>query len=231
MIGSLDLWRRARGPFGVAALCLILSAGGASAQCRPQRDRALSTQASAGGVTAGGPAIGISAKVAADIPAWKTLVLGTYRNGMTIRDALDEARCAVGDSADEILGRPAFTVSAAHTNVDLVVVSVSELGFGDAGASIATIYARATALGLDLCPAEVGPLLRLQYADQPLGEFLRVAMRPIATYAGTPVDFTLANGGADLALIGGEWRPDLVVPGAARFVFARPPEAVRTAKK
>jgi hypothetical protein len=226
-------WRPSFASLVVAALCVAAPAGGAAAQCGPQRDQARSTASSTNVADAyvPEPMVAISATPAADIPVWKTIALGTYRNGMIIRDALDRAGCAIGDIADEILGRPAFAVSSPPAQVDLVPLSVSELGFGAEGASVADVYARAIRLGLDLCPAEVGPLLRLQYADQPLGEFLRIAMNPIATYGGQPVDFTLVNGGTALALIGGEGRADLVLSGRVRLVFARPKDPAKTAKR
>ena len=65
-------------------------------------------------------------------------------------------------------------------------------------------------------------LLRLQYLDQPLGEFLHIAMNPIATYRGDLVDLTLANGGDGLLLIAGDGRADTNIPQASGFVFARP---------
>jgi hypothetical protein len=41
---------------------------------------------------------------------------------------LDAAGCGIGDLAEEILARPAFTLASTKTDVDLVVVSAAELG-------------------------------------------------------------------------------------------------------
>ena len=127
----------------------------------------------------------------------------------------------VGDDADEILGRPAFPYIKAPVELDLVVLSVFDLGFDDR-ASLHDIYARAVAQGFELCPAEAGPALRLNYLDQPVGEFLHIAMRPVARYTGELVDLSVGNAGAGLLLIGGGGQPDEVFSGAERFVFVRP---------
>jgi hypothetical protein len=74
-----------------------------------------------------------------------------------------------------------------------------------------------------LCPAEVAPQLRLQYPDQPPGEFLRIAMAPIATNRGD-VGFVVGNGGLGLLLIGADGRPHRVVSPMVRFVFVHPGE-------
>jgi hypothetical protein len=133
-----------------------------------------------------------------------------------------------------VLGRPAFPFVKTPVEVDLVVLSVFGLWFGDQAArddinlgasveaSLHDIYARAVALGYELCPAEVGPVLRLNYLDQPLGEFLRIAMNPVSRYSDELVAFTVGNGGAGLLLVGGNGHPDLMLPGAARLVFVRP---------
>ena len=63
---------------------------------------------------------------------------------------------------------------------------------------------------------------RAGYLDQPPGEFLHIAMIPVARYSGELVDFTLGNGGTGLMLIGGNARPDLVLRGSIRFVFVKP---------
>ena len=80
-----------------------------------------------------------------------------------------------------MLVNPAFSVSAKETEKDLVKITTGELGFND-GARRDQIYARAKELGLELCPAEVGPQLRLQYQDQPNDEMLLVAMEPIKSF-------------------------------------------------
>src|SRR5262245_49441956 len=128
----------------------------------------------------------------------------------------------IGNSADEILGRPAFPFSKTETQLDLVVLTAADLGFQEGYTSLAEIYRRAIELGLNLCPAEVGPQLRLQYVDQPLGEFLHIAMDPIATYHGDLVDLTVANGGTGLLLLGGDGSPDLKLHSTVKFVFVRP---------
>ena len=126
----------------------------------------------------------------------------------------------IGDWVNDALGKPAFMASTEEAEVELVVASVAELGFKD-GATLKDIYVRAQDLGLDLCPPEVGPQLRLQYTDQPKGEWLIIAMEPITDSDG------------DLSLLyvehdgGGRWlradygHPGNVWSGYCRFVFLR----------
>jgi hypothetical protein len=152
---------------------------------------------------------------ALDAPVWKTIAIGTFANAYTLMGALD--------AAGEILARPAFALSAIRTNVDLVAISADQLGFQADTASLGEIYARARQLGFGLAPAEVAPQLRLQYFDQPIGEFLIIAMEPIKTWKGEPVTLTVANGGAGLVLIGQDGRASAQIPVRSRFLFARSP--------
>jgi hypothetical protein len=156
------------------------------------------------------------------IPIWKTIVLGTHSNADSLRNALKRANCRIGDEAEEILDTPEFATSPTKTGVDLAVLSVLGMGFDASGVPLADIYDRAMELGLELSPAEVGPQLRLQYLRQPKGEFLRIAMDPVTTAQGEVVAFIVGSGGAGLMLIGGDARPDLIVPATTRFVFLRP---------
>jgi hypothetical protein len=161
-----------------------------------------------------------------DAPArfqtWRKITLGTYKGVNAYRDALDAAGIKIGDSADEILGRPAFRYAGVKTEVELTLLSAATLGV-ESEAALADVYKRARQAGLELCPAEVGPQLRLDYRNQPLGEALNIAMEPIATYGGQPTILSLMNFGSGLALIGGDGRSDFMVPRTFLFVFALPP--------
>ena len=63
--------------------------------------------------------------------------------------------------------------------MELVRVTVKEFT-GKDQAPFWEICQRAEERGWKKCPAEVGPQLRLQYSDQPYGEWLVIAMESIA---------------------------------------------------
>ncbi len=67
--------------------------------------------------------------------------------------------------------------------INLVSFTVEQLGFSG-GATYAEIKEKAQQLGLKLCPPQVGPELRLQYTDQPNGEYLLIAMDPMPVAGG-----------------------------------------------
>src|SRR6185437_14164477 len=95
------------------------------------------------------------------------------------------------------------------------------LGFQGETALLSQIYATAQRLGFGLAPAEIAPQLRVQYLDQPIGEFLIIGMAPIQTWTGEAIILTVANGGAGLILIGQDGRSDAAIPVNSRFVFVR----------
>lgn len=162
----------------------------------------------------------------ADLPVWKRITLGNYSDSLTLRNAMDAIGCHVGGLAAEILARPAFIVSSTKKEVELVTVSAAALGFETDTVTLAAIYERAKRLGLGIAAAEVGPQLRLQYLDQPLGEFLVIGMDPIKTWSGEDAILNVANGGAGLILIGQDGRAGAAISMTSRFVFERPTEAV-----
>lgn len=158
---------------------------------------------------------------ARDIATWKTIAVGTFADPIKLRNELDRMGCSVGGQAAEILARPAFAVGAYKTDVDLVVVTPAQLGFTSDTVTLANLYTRARQLGFELVAAEVGPQLRIQYLDQPMGEFLIVGMQPIKTWSGEPIILNVANGGAGLILIGQDGRATAEVYVTSRLVFAR----------
>jgi hypothetical protein len=205
----------------LCALGAVLFVNEASAQCsaRDVLQNHLTLKKTPSAIT---PTV---VRSAAAVPAWKTITVGTFKNTFALRNALDEADCGMGDLAEEIIARPAFTLSATKTDVELIAVSAAELGFRTESASLANIYARAQQLGLGLAAAEVGPQLRLQYFDQPMGEFLIVGMEPMKTWKGEPVILVVANGGAGLILIGQDGSSDAEIRVTSRFLFVRSNEA------
>ena len=100
-------------------------------------------------------------------------------------------------------------------------MSAAELGFKTDTVTLGEMYARAQQLGFALAPAEIAPQLRLQYFDQPIGEFLVIGMQPIKTWNGEPVVLNVANGGAGLVIIGQDGRADAEISVTSRFLFVR----------
>ncbi len=149
------------------------------------------------------------------------ITVGTFADSFALSNALDTVGCGIGTPAGEILARPTFTLSATKTNVELFVVSAAQLGFETDTASLAEIYTRAQQLGFGLAAAEVAAQLRLQYFDQPVGEFLIIGMEPIKTRNGEPIILTVANGGAGLILIGQDGSADAQISVVSPFLFVR----------
>jgi hypothetical protein len=111
------------------------------------------------------------------------------------------------------------TLKTAYTSDDLSLVAVSQLGFGSNRASFAEVHAHAMEVGLDLCPPDVGPQLRLQYLDRKVGEYLVIGMKPLPTASGTDTCIVVGNGGAGLLIIGRSAAANLMVVSRTRFVF------------
>ena len=151
---------------------------------------------------------------------WKTIKLGTHKNVDTLKKALTEASFRIGDWANDILGKEAFKIAATEEEIDLVTVTVAELGFKD-GAKYSAICERGLQLGLELCPNEVGPQLRLQYKDQPKGEWLRIAMEAITDSDGYLFIFAVGYDRGELWLFGYFGHPGRVYFADDRFVFVR----------
>lgn len=149
----------------------------------------------------------------------KTIQIGTYDSVPSLWGALRKSGVQIGEYAGDILDKT--TLSEFERYLDLVVVSVAELGLSD-GAQYHDICKAAEGWGFELCPAEVGPQLRLQYLDQPKGECLFVAMVPIVDGLGNPNLFVVYCGhcDADVCQLNGDHDQTVISwLGVNRFVF------------
>ncbi|MFA4890656.1 MAG: hypothetical protein WC587_03475 [Candidatus Paceibacterota bacterium] len=153
-------------------------------------------------------------------PVWKTITLGIYKSANEYREMLKANGFKIGNWGDDILGKPAFTASPEETEVELVKMTVAELGFRN-GATRKEIYERALELELKLCPNEVGPALRLQYTDQPMSEWILVAMEPIADSDGYLDVFASERSSDGLWLHGLDGSPDNRCSAGSQWVFSR----------
>jgi len=116
------------------------------------------------------------------------------------------------------MGKPEFVTLRRSEKIDLVRLTVGGLGFTD-NPTTDQLYQKAQELGLELCPPEVGPELRLKYQDQPLYEWTYIGMKQIADSGGDPHVFSLARYGDGLWLYGYWTDPDPLWTLASEFVF------------
>lgn len=153
-----------------------------------------------------------------DRPPFKTVKLGTHDSNEALRKEILGAGCKIGDWGLDILKR--VEVAKEPTEIDIIVLTVAELGFPN-GATCKDIYAKALSLGLQLCPAEVGPQLRLQYMDQPKGEWILIGMEPITDSDGNLKVFNVEHDGSVRWLRGIGGNPVNFWVGYDRWAFRR----------
>lgn len=136
-------------------------------------------------------------------------------------------------AAEDLFAHDRFQLSAQEVEVPILVHSLADLGFAD-GATYPQIMLRAQGQGLQECPLELGPHLRLQYqeateSDQlreisssgnaPLGS-LTVASRPLDENDETPKGFYLRSLDGERWLRGYWADFEHVWSGDDHFVFA-----------
>ncbi|WP_409303925.1 helicase [Peribacillus sp. SCS-155] len=97
----------------------------------------------------------------------RTIEVGGLTKSQLIQK-LQQYSILINEYGDRLLTDDKFTTSDTKYSLQTVELTVSDLGFTD-GATTAQIFKRASELGLELCPLELGPHLRLEYLDQPEG--------------------------------------------------------------
>lgn len=127
--------------------------------------------------------------------------------------AMDEKNIYQSEWTKNIFQKTEF--SREKQKYELVKFTVGQLGF-PRGATTDEIYQKAEELGLDLCPAEVGPHLRLQYSGK---EWMLIAMKQITDRDGDPSVFSLGWCGGQLRLSAGDAGPGERWGPGLEFVF------------
>ncbi len=130
---------------------------------------------------------------------------------------LEEKQFVISDYAKSMLKSKDFTTEKNKEKINLVRLTVKDLGFPDS-VTIEEIYKRAQELGLELCPAETGPNLRLQNStpDQML-----IAMKQITDFDGYPRVFGLGRYGGGLWLDDDWTYPEYRWSPEVEFVFRK----------
>ncbi|MUK90631.1 helicase [Ornithinibacillus sp. L9] len=97
----------------------------------------------------------------------RTLEVGGLTKSQLIQK-LQQHAILMNKYGEMLLADGRFMTSDTKYSLKTVELTVGDLGFSD-GATTPQIFKRAGELGLEMCPLELGPHLRLKYLDQPEG--------------------------------------------------------------
>ena len=153
-----------------------------------------------------------------NFPIWKTIEIGGQSLSQ-IQKEIKKNKIQVSRYANDIFKKTPLAKKKSKLN--LVLLTVKELGFEN-GATYKEICDKAKSLGLELCPAETGIQLRLQYLDQPNYEWNYIAMEPITDSDGDLRRFNVERDDNDLWLHSDDGRSDRFWHSGDRFVFSLP---------
>jgi hypothetical protein len=104
---------------------------------------------------------------------WKNIYIGVKTPTQIHQDFQDPKVRAYGIDMKDL------KVSSAKRRLSLVIVRGTQLGMTSHERGLEKAFKQAVKIGLRLCPAEVGPLLRLRWRYQPRFNFLHIGMEPI----------------------------------------------------
>lgn len=137
---------------------------------------------------------------------FKTIVLGGEKPDLT--------GIYISSYAQELLDK--VTYQKEKEKIELVIKTPKELGCTEEYPTTSQIFEKAKEQGLELCPAEVGPRLRKEYAGT---DWLILAMEPVTDRDGRPSVFYLGEDGGELELDADGAHADDEWLSGCRFVF------------
>tara|TARA_B100001540_G_scaffold252179_1_gene228518 strand:+ start:196 stop:837 length:642 start_codon:yes stop_codon:yes gene_type:complete len=136
-------------------------------------------------------------------PVFKTITIGFHKTASELRSYVMGERICVWPLAYDIFEK--MPLVRKKTKVTLYEATVEELT-GKRFATLDEIFEEVISRGYILCPAEVGPYLRLVYTVQPVGEKMCIAMEKVPVEGSEPRAFVLQHDkkkGLILSWIGG----------------------------
>ncbi|MCX6726417.1 MAG: PcfJ domain-containing protein [Candidatus Shapirobacteria bacterium] len=98
------------------------------------------------------------------------------------------------DYAKSMMENSDFVTLKQSEKIDLIHLTVGDMGFTDIPTTD-ELYQRALELGLELCPPEVGPALRLKDENQAMWSSYYIGMKQISGSDGGPDVFEVGRGG------------------------------------
>lgn len=148
--------------------------------------------------------------------------VGTLKTVAELRQAVIAADCQISGWADGIVNQPAFKAGIVQVeeDVEFIFASNAELGYPQ-GCTRAQTYEAGLKLGWKLCFPSDAIEIRRHYLDQPNGEYILIAMEPIADSDGCLSVFGVARLVGDRWLDASDSRPGRVWGAGARWAFRR----------
>lgn len=122
---------------------------------------------------------------------WRGLTIGGFEKS-ALRQALLQADMELDVLASHLIRHQGFTTDHQRRTVRLAKTKIRALGFTK-DPMLMTLLDRVLDIGGALCPAEVGPHLRITYADQPHGTWIPILMTPFGSPHGKGGVFVLES--------------------------------------
>ena len=138
-------------------------------------------------------------KPVGDWKIWKTILIGgnsiiNPKDFLTLSQevGMNKKGLEISSTAIDAIGCADFKPNIVDQEVDLVKIPAEVFGLPN-NAPSSEVVPRAIKAGLELCPVDLGPKLRLGYDDQPVGEAILVGMHPISCSGQIGGFFTLVH--------------------------------------
>ena len=154
-------------------------------------------------------------------PDCNALIRTIQVGGMTkpqLLEELERRSIQMNEHARRLFADGRVVTSTSSSRIQTVELAIHNLGFGQ-GAISADILQKAAGLGLDVCPLELGPFMRLQYCDQPEGRRLTVFSQRLSADTDVPTGFYLRCLDQTLWLRGYTASEDWIWDPNEHFVF------------